>query len=143
KSGALKTADGTPGAVGRMLVGETTLLLAGRSDVSRVRGALDAFIAHWDRLEERRAQSGTHKPPFQVAPYYFYFAHLAAAQAVEQLPEYERPEYRKKFLELLFRTRDNEGRWNDRVFPRSANYGTACAIMAMMAPKVAAPARWP
>ena len=134
--------DGTPGAVGRMLAGETTLMLAGRSDVSKVRAALDAFIAHWDRLEERRAKDGTHKPPFQVAPYYFYYAHLAAAQAIEMLPKHEQPEYRKKFLELLFRTRNEQGRWNDRVFPRSANYGTACAVMGMQMPGGPKPATW-
>lgn len=142
KEDAANARDGTPGAVGRMLAGETTLLLAGRSDIAKVRAALDAFIAHWDRLEERRAKDGTHKPPFAVAPYYFYYAHLAAAQAIEMLPKHEQPEYRKKFLELLFRTRNEQGRWNDRVFPRSANYGTACAVMAMGMPGTPGPARW-
>ena len=33
-----------PGAVGRMLAGEVTLYLANRSDLGRVRGAVDAFI---------------------------------------------------------------------------------------------------
>lgn len=126
--------DGTPGAVGRMLAGETALLLAGRGSVERVRGALDAFIAHWERLEERRAKQGTHAPPFGVAPYYFYYAHWHAGQAIELLPRHERPEYRRRVLELLFRTRDEEGRWNDRVFQRSAAYGTACAILTIVAP---------
>ncbi|NNM25097.1 MAG: hypothetical protein HKO59_03755, partial [Phycisphaerales bacterium] len=40
-----------PGSVGRMLVGEATLLLAGRGSVDRVRGAVDAFIVHWDWLD--------------------------------------------------------------------------------------------
>jgi hypothetical protein len=139
---ATDSKDGAPGAVGRMLVGESTLLLAGRSSVPQVRAALDAFIAHWDRLEERRAKDGTHKPPFGVAPYYFYFAHWHAAEALELLPKHERPEYRRRVMELLFRTRSAEGTWNDRVFPRSANYGTACAIMAITAPEGPTPARW-
>jgi hypothetical protein len=142
KADATNAKDGTPGAVGRMLVSETTLLLAGRSDIAKVRGALDAFIAHWDRLEERRAKDGTHKPPFNVAPYYFYYAHLAAAQAIELLPPHERPEYRRKFLELLFRTRGDDGRWNDRVFPRTANYGTSCAVMSLCAPQATPPTKW-
>jgi len=137
-----RRADGTPGAVGRMLAGETALLLAGRGSVTQVRGALDAFIAHWDRLEERRAKRGTHEPPFGVAPYYFYFAHWHAGQAIELLPKFEQPEYRLRVLELLLRTRDAEGRWNDRVFARSAAYGTACAILTIVAPSVPALPRW-
>ena len=39
-----------PGSAGRMLVTESTLLMAGRGSVARVRGALDAFLAHWDAL---------------------------------------------------------------------------------------------
>lgn len=134
--------DGTPGAVGRMLIAESTLLLAGRGSVPQVRGALDAFIAHWDRLEERRAKTGTHLPPFGVAPYYFYFAHTSAAQAIELLPAHERPEYRRKLLELIFRTRAEDGSWNDRVFPRSAAYGTAMSILAITMPEGPAQPRW-
>ena len=140
---AARSRDGTPGAVGRMLAGESTLLLAGRATPAQVRGALDAFIAHWDRLEERRAKSGTHAPPFGVAPYYFYYAHWAAGQAVELLPQHERAEYRRRVQELLFRTREADGRWNDRIFPRSAAYGTACAILTLTAQGAAAPATWP
>lgn len=131
--------DGTPGAMGRMLSGETVLLTAGRGSVAQVRGALDAFLAHWLRLEERRAKSGTHLPPFGVAPYYFYFAHWHAAQAIELLPPQERPEYIRRTLELLFRTRDEDGRWNDRVFPRSASYGTACAVLSILLAQDAMP----
>ncbi len=134
--------DGTPGAVGRMLVAESTLLLAGRGSVPQVRAALDAFIAHWARLEERRAKPGTHLPPFGVAPYYFYFAHTAAAQAIELIPAHERPEYRQRLLELIFRTRAEDGSWNDRVFPRSAAYGTAMSILAITMPEGPAQPRW-
>lgn len=131
-----------PGAVGRMLVGECTLMLAGRSDVARVRGALDAFLAHWDRLEERRAQPGTHVPPFSVAPYYFFFAHYYAAQAIELLPRGDRREYRARLSALLSRTRAEDGTWNDRIFPRSANYGTAVSTMALLMPETPEPARY-
>jgi hypothetical protein len=131
---ASRERDLTPGAVGRMVCAEATLLLAGRSSVANVRGAIDAFIVHWDELEKRRAQHGTHAPPYGVAPYYFYFAHYYAARAVELLPERERPAYRRRLNELLFNTRRQDGSWNDRVFPRSANYGTAMAILSLAAP---------
>lgn len=120
--------DLVPGAVGRMLAVETTLVLAGRGSVPAVRASLDAFLVHWKWLEARRQQQGTHVGPYGVAPYYFMYAHAAAAQAIELLPRAERTEYRKRLLELMFSVRDADGSWNDRVFKRTANYGTACAL---------------
>ncbi len=139
-------ADAVAGAAGRMMVSETTLLLAGRSSQERVRSAIDAFIVHWEWFDKRRAQNGTHVAPYGIAPYYFYYAHFYAAQAAEQLPSNEREEYRRRLNGLLFQNRladgAGEGGWNDRVFDRSANYGTSMAIMALMAPDMPAPARW-
>lgn len=134
--------SGVPGATGRMLACETTLMLAGRGSPARVRAALDAFIAHWDRLEERRAKTGTHVGPFGVAPYYFYYAHYYAAMAVELLPRREQREYRARVEELIFRTRTAEGIWNDRVFGRTANYGTSMAVMALLMRDAGMPAGW-
>lgn len=134
--------DPVPGAVGRMLATETALVLAGRSTLVNLRAALDAFIVHWQHLEDRRAKTGTHVGPYQIAPYYFYYAHQAAAQAVELLPRQDRPEYRKRVLQLLFTTRREDGTWNDRVFPRTANFGTSMAILSVFAPKLPALARW-
>lgn len=134
--------DPVPGAVGRMLATETALVLAGRSSLGNLRAALDAFIVHWRWLEERRAKTGTHVGPYGVAPYYFYYAHHAAAQAVELLPRHERAEYRRRVLELLFATQREDGSWNDRVFPRTANFGTAMSLLAIHAPQAPALAKW-
>jgi hypothetical protein len=137
-----KSNEPVPGAVGRMLAAEVTLQLAGRSSVANIRGALDAFIVHWEWLNKRRAQQGTHLPPYSIAPYYFYYAHYHAALAVEFLPEGERAEYRRRINDLLFSTRSPDGTWNDRVFPRSSNYGTAMSIMSLMMPDAPKPAAW-
>jgi hypothetical protein len=128
--------NATPGAVGRMTLAETTLLLAGRGSPALVRGSVDAFITHWDWLNKRRAKSGTHEPPYMVAPYYFMFAHLHAAKAVEMLPTPERSEYRRRLNQLLFSVRDSDATWNDRVFRRSAGYGTAMALLAVTQPSL-------
>ncbi len=130
----LRSGDATPGAVGRMCSVEATLLLGGRGSVIHARGAVDAFINHWQWLEARRQKTGTHVPPYGVAPYYFMFAHFYAAQCVELLPEVERGEYRRRINTLLFSVREENGSWNDRVFERSAAYGTAMAISAIMQP---------
>lgn len=132
----------TPGAAARMAVAESTLMLAGRGDASRLRGAVDAFFTHWDRLEERRAKTGTHEGPFGIAPYYFYFGHYYTAQAIELLPAHERNEYRRRLKERLLVTRAEDGSWNDRVFPRSAAYGTAMSMLALRAPDTDPIARW-
>jgi len=134
--------DAVPGAVGRMLATESTLYLAGRGSLERVRAAVDAYIVHWDWLNKRRAQPRTHEPPYMIAPYYFYYAHYYAAFAVELLPDNERAEYRRKINDLLMATRHEDGSWNDRVFPRSANYGTSMAVMAMLMPQADNPAGW-
>jgi hypothetical protein len=135
-------ADAVPGAVGRMACTEATLLLAGRGSPRDARAAVDAFLTHWDWLEARRAKGGTHEPPYMIAPYYFMFAHRFAAQCVEMLPTPERAEYRRRVRERLFATRADDGTWNDRVFRRSAGYGTAMALHTLLAPDAPPPARW-
>ncbi len=119
---------------------EVALHQTGRSSAERLRGAVDAFIVHWRWLDERREQPGTHAGPYGIAPYYFYFAHYYAALAVELLPAHERGEYRRRIRELLFSVRREDGSWNDRVFARSANYGTSMAMLAIMAEDTAPPA---
>jgi len=131
-----------PGSVGRMLVAEVTLARAGRGSPARIRGALDAFIVHWGWLDKRRAKNGTHKPPYGIAPYYFYFAHRYAAEAAGALPEGDRDEYRRRINDLLFSVRLEDGTWNDRVFARSAVYGTSMALISLTMPDAPEPARW-
>ncbi|MCY2960889.1 MAG: terpene cyclase/mutase family protein [Planctomycetota bacterium] len=135
--------EDVPGAIGRMAVCEVTLFLAERGSVERIRGSIEAFFLHWQHLEDRRAQSGTHKPPYMIAPYYFFYAHRHVAQAIEFLPEAEREGWREKLRALLWKVREDDGGWNDRVFPRSATFGTAMTVMALREPSIPRPAGWP
>jgi hypothetical protein len=136
------TKDEWPGATGRSPVTECTLMLAGRSDVERVRKAVDNFFEHWEWLEKRRRQTGTHVAPYGIAPYYVFYAHGYVAQAIEFLPEAEREGYRKRLHERLAQVQEASGGWNDRVFPRSENFGTAMGLLAMLAPSLPRPAGW-
>lgn len=138
-----KGIEEVPGAIGRMSVCETTLYLAGRGSLERIEGSLDAFFEHWGELEKRRKQKGTHEGPYKIAPYFFYYAHRYAAQAIEMLPEDRRPAYRQKLYRLLWRVREEDQGWNDRVFPRSESFGTAMALKALLEPEIERPARWP
>lgn len=135
--------DEWPGAIGRTPITEVALLLAGRSDVARVRTALENFFEHWEWLEKRRKGTGTHVPPYGIAPYYFFYAHAYAALAIEVLPEAERPALRARLHERLFQVREPSGGWNDRVFERSENYGTAMALLAFLAPGLEPAPAWP
>lgn len=130
------------GNCARAAIVEIALRLAGRSTPERLRGAIDQFVAHWEWLEKRRAKTGTHVAPYGVAPYYFYFGHEYAALAVELLPEADREAVRASVRELLARTRADDGTWNDRVFPRSANFGTATALRTLRADVLPAPAAY-
>ncbi len=132
-----------PGATGRMLTADATLVLAGRSDRERLRTALAAFFEHWDELEKRRRRTGTHVPPHGIAPYYFFYAHHAAALAIELLPEDERADWRARLHDRLAVVREPDGTWNDRVFARSANYGTAMTMLALGLPETGPPPGWP
>lgn len=133
--GQTREKDGSmPGAIGRMVCAEAVLLRAGRSDQVKLRFAVDQFFEHWKELEKRRQKTGTHVAPYGVAPYYFFFAFLHAAEAIELLPEADRPALRTRFAALLDEVRDSDGTWNDRVFPRSACYGSAMATMGLLAP---------
>ncbi len=81
-------------------------------------------------------------PPYGVAPYYFFYAHGYVAQAIEMLPETERYVLRAKLASILWYVREESGGWNDRVFRRSENYGTAMSLLALAAPEMPSPARW-
>jgi hypothetical protein len=115
-------------------------MLAGRGDQKRLRWAIELFFQHWDDLAVRKQQTGTHIPPYGIAPYYFLYGHVYAAQAIELLDdEAARKAFRAQMAVIVERSRDEDGSWNDRQFGRSAGYGTALAIMTMQMPHLPRP----
>ena len=138
------TSDQLAGSSARSAACESTLRLLGGGSVDAVRGALTAFHRHWDELEKRRKKTGTHEGPYRIAPYYFYYGHRYAAQAIQLLPEASRAAERERLLQVILKTRDSDGTWNDRVFDRSRAFGTAMVVLALIgdaAPLPPAPAR--
>jgi len=131
-----------PGSSARSAVAELSLYLAGRSDEDGLRAAVLGFFEGWEHLLVRKSQQGTHEGPYGIAPYYFFFGHTYAALAIEQLPEEERPALRQRLQAVLWRTREEDGSWNDRVFPRSTSYSTAMVVLAIRAPALRLPG-WP
>jgi len=123
-----------PASCARSASAELALFLAGRSSHKRLRVAIDGFFTHWDELKKRKSKQGTHLPPYSIAPYYFFFGHTYVAMAIEYLPEKDRPALRKSLREVIWRTRESNGGWNDRIFPRTESYSTAMVILALLAP---------
>ncbi len=121
-----------PGSIARAPLCESTLLLLGSGSHEAILNSLNYFHRHWSELEKRRAQPGTHVGDYGIAPYYFYFGHRYAAQAIELLPTGARDRERRKLREVVLQTRGQDGTWNDRVFARSRNYGTAMAVLALL-----------
>lgn len=137
---ATDNAGQIPGAIGRMVSAEVALARAGRGSPERLTRAVEAFFEHWKALEVRRRKTGTHIPPYGVAPYYFFYAFAYAADAIELLPEDTREQHQKHLRALLLdQVREADGSWNDRVFDRSRSYGTAMAMHALQAPWLAKP----
>ena len=134
--------DQVPGSAARSAVCEVTLMLLGGGSLDAVRAAIDIFHTNWDELKKRHQQTGTHVPPYMIAPYYFYYGHRYAAQAIEMLPESERAKERDRLLSVILKTRDTDGTWNDRVFPRSRAYGTAMCLVALLGEQVPLPPRF-
>lgn len=139
----LSMMDKLPSAAARAAVCEVTLLLAGRGDPQRLDAAVDLFFAHWDDLAVRKSQTGTHIEPYGIAPYYFLFGHVYAAQAIEFVADGKRrEELRTKLRAVLAKSREADGSWNDRQFERSGGYGTALALLTMHMPHLPKPAKW-
>jgi hypothetical protein len=137
-----KTRDGLPGSAARSPACEVTLLLLGGGAADAPRAALANFHTNWDELKKRHQQKGTHVGPYSIAPYYFFYGHRYAAQAIQLLPEADRAAERDKLLEVVLRTREKDGTWNDRVFPRSAGYGTAMVVLALIGDKTPLPPKY-
>lgn len=139
----LSMMDTIPSSAARAAVCEATLLLAGRGDQDRLRRAIERFFTYWDDLAVRKSKTGTHIPPYGIAPYFFLYGHTYTAQAIELLPDGpDKDRLRASMLVVLARSRDDDGSWNDRQFDRSAGYGTAMAILAMQMPHLPKPAEW-
>lgn len=139
----LRFMDLAPGSAARAAICETTMMLAGRGDEQRHQKALELFFSSWDYLAKRKSQRGTHIKPYGIAPYYFMFGHLYCAQAIEQVKDKQvREGFRAQMRQVLARSIDNQGTWNDRQFGRSAGYGTAMALMTMHMNRLPKPHAW-
>ena len=128
-----------PGSIARSAVCEATLIMLGQGDQERLKIVIDGFHEHWDELEKRRKKTGTHEPPYGVAPYYFYYGHRYLGQAIALLPVDQQQDEYARFNEVLLKTKDDDDTWNDRVFDQSKAFGTAMSILGLSPESVPLP----
>lgn len=131
--------DQLPGSIGRAPMCESMLYLLGGGSQKQIQQSLDDFHEHWDELEKRRQKSGTHEGRYLIAPYYFYYGHRYAAQAIELLPKAGREKERQRLWRRIMETMDDDGTWNDREFPRAKNYGTSMVLLSILSEKIGPP----
>ncbi len=68
--------------------------------------------------------------------------YLKSALAIEALPSERRPAHRTRLVTLRAETREPDGTWNDRIFPRSPSYGTTMALLVLVAPDLPPIPEW-
>jgi hypothetical protein len=139
KTGVMGGEEKMPGSIARNAVCEATLILLEKGDIGHLQSAIDAFYEHWDELEKRRKKTGTHVPPYGIAPYYFYYGHRYIGQAIDLLPAESRAREHDRLAAILRKTMDDDHTWNDRVFERSRAFGTAMSILALSHDRVPLP----
>ncbi|MBX3461831.1 MAG: hypothetical protein KF830_01555 [Planctomycetes bacterium] len=119
---------GVKDSAGRMPLCEGTLLQLGRSDLARVRTALDAFWSHLERLETVR-RNDFHSDG-ELAGFFFFHSLFHASEVVRLLPEDERPAHWRRFVDVLQRIPEFDGSFVDS-HEIGRSYGTAMALLVL------------
>lgn len=126
------TAKGQPTGVkdsaGRMPVCEGALLQVGRSDLTKLRFALEQFWGHMQNLETVR-RNDFHSDG-ELAGFFFFHSLFHASEVVRLLPEDERAPHWQRFVELLQRIPELDGSFLDS-HELGRSYGTAMALLVL------------
>lgn len=124
-----------PGSVGRSQSCNLALQLWGDKDVTPAvhKAWLDRLFARNGWLEVGRKRPVPHESFFQVAGYFFYYAHFYASFCIEAAPEQYRGEYRDHLADILLALQEKDGSWFDyALYDYHQQYGTGYAIMSML-----------
>jgi hypothetical protein len=119
---------GLKDASGRMPVCEGVLLQLGRSDLDRVRFALQNFWDHVQNLEGVR-RNDFHSDG-ELGGFFFFHAVFHASEVVHLLPADERPAHWQRFVQLLQAIPELDGSFLDS-HELGRSYGTAMALLTL------------
>ena len=115
-------------SAGRMPVCEGALLQLGRSDLDKVRFALQNFWDHMQRLETVR-RNDFHSDG-ELAGFFFFHSLYHASEVVRLLPEEERTPHWQRFLAVLQSVPEIDGSFLDS-HELGRSYGTAMALLTL------------
>ncbi|MEE8301160.1 MAG: hypothetical protein V3S24_01870, partial [Candidatus Tectomicrobia bacterium] len=113
--------------------------LSGECSMKKLEGSINIFHSHWEELNKHRKRSGTHFGAYSIAPYYFFFGVHYAAFAIELLPEAQRSEHRERLLEVILKTQEPDGTWNDMPQASVSAYATAMVVLCLLGPEMPRP----
>lgn len=119
---------GLKDAAGRMPVCEGTLFQLGRSDIDKVRFALQNFWDHMQNLEGVR-RNDFHSDG-ELGGFFFFHAVFHASETVRLLPTEERTAHWQRFLALLQQVPELDGSFLDS-HELGRSYGTAMALLTL------------
>ena len=115
-------------SAGRMPVCEGVLFQLGRSDLDKVRFALQNFWDHMQRLETVR-RNDFHSDG-ELAGFFFFHSVFHASEVVRLLPAEEQAQHWQRFRTLLQEIPELDGSWLDS-HELGRSYGTAMALLTL------------
>jgi tetratricopeptide (TPR) repeat protein len=115
-------------SAGRMPVCEGTLFQLGRSDLDKVRAAMQNFWGHMQNLEGVR-RNDFHSDG-ELGGFFFFHSVFHASEVVHLLPEAERPAHWQRFQALLQDIPELDGSCLDS-HELGRSYGTAMALLTL------------
>ncbi len=123
-----RTTGSLKDAAGRMPVCEGALLQLGRSDVDKLRFALQNFWDHMQRLETVR-RNDFHSDG-ELAGFFFFHSLFHASEVVRLLPAEEQSAHWQRFLTVLQTVPECDGSFLDS-HELGRSYGTAMALLTL------------
>jgi len=94
---------------------------------------LERLFARNGWLSLGRKRPIPHESFFQVAGYFYYYAHFYAAFCIEELPEADQARYKSYLAATLIPLQDSDGSfWDYPLYDYHQQYGTGYAIMSLL-----------
>jgi hypothetical protein len=94
---------------------------------------LDRLYARNGWLDVGRKRPIPHESFFQVAGYFFYYAHYYAALCIEELPEKNQTKYKEYLADVLVKLQEKDGSWWDYpLYNYHQQYGTGFALQSLL-----------
>ncbi|GHT32001.1 hypothetical protein FACS1894214_3690 [Planctomycetales bacterium] len=94
---------------------------------------LNRLYARNGWLDVGRKRPRPHESHFQIAGYFFYYAHFYAALCIQELPEKEQPVFKEFLADVLLGLQEKDGSWWDfPLYDYHQQYGSGFAVLSLL-----------